>query len=207
MIFHAADAPVKKNLDRPRRRATMVAAIPARPDVVDQEPTMAAPQGTVRVHRNDQCVTFQVVGWGTMKQSLALRRCGEQGLAGGVKLLRVDLRHCTYLDSTFLGTLLWLQRAARRRGAGEMLLVSPSGKCCGLFKQLGVDTAFATVTEDEPDAGCWTELVSDADNSRDFNCNVVQAHQELANLGGKAAATFREVADRLSKEWNCPPNP
>jgi anti-anti-sigma regulatory factor len=162
---------------------------------------MPTPQGCVRVNQTGQAITFQVLGWGTMKQSLPVRHFGEQGLSSGVNTLRVDLRHCTYLDSTFLGTLLWLQRAARRRGAAELVLISPSANCCRLFQQLGVDTAFCTCAEDEADPGCWTELTSDCEDARAFNCNVVEAHQELADLGGKAGATFGDVARRLRKEW------
>src|SRR5262245_5562772 len=69
---------------------------------------MATPEGTVRVQQQDKRVWVQVTGWGRMQQALPLRRFAEQCLAQGADSIRIDLRQCTYLDSTFLGTLLHL---------------------------------------------------------------------------------------------------
>ncbi|MBM4068484.1 MAG: STAS domain-containing protein [Planctomycetes bacterium] len=100
---------------------------------------MSAPRGLVRVRQDSQGVTVQVVGWGRMQQSVPLRRLGESCLADGSAPFRVDLRHCSYLDSTFLGTLLCLQRMARKLDQGQFQLISPSPECNRLFKQIGVD--------------------------------------------------------------------
>src|SRR3984893_13951711 len=100
---------------------------------------MATQQGLVRVCRSCQTVTFQVVGWGRMYQSMPLRRLSEKYLAEGITRLHVDLRHCTYLDSTFLGTLLTLRRASKKCRQVEFYLVSPSAECCRLFQQMGVE--------------------------------------------------------------------
>jgi anti-sigma B factor antagonist len=162
---------------------------------------MTTPQGTVRFCRERDAPTFQVLGWGTMKQSLAFRRRAEEMLAGGAPSLRVDLRHCTYLDSTFLGTLLTLQRTARCRGC-RFLLISPSTNCCRLFQQMGIEEVFATEAAAEPEPIAWTDLACEREDACLFNRNVVQAHQELADLGGKAGAVFGEVARKLAREWD-----
>src|SRR4051794_12764395 len=117
---------------------------------------MAAPQGKVRERRDDRTLTFQVEGWGTMPHSLPPRRLAEQRLAGGVTAIRVDLRHCTYMDSTFMGTLLFLKRAVDRRGQGEFALLSPSPECGKLFRQMGLDAVYPVVTAEEPAPDTWT---------------------------------------------------
>src|SRR5436309_2251239 len=99
---------------------------------------MDAPQSTVRVHLQGPTVTFQVEGRGRMANSLPLRRLAEQALAGGATALRVDLRRCTHMDSTFLGTLLQLKRAAGRKGA-SLVLVSPSPECHELLRQMALE--------------------------------------------------------------------
>jgi anti-anti-sigma factor len=169
-----------------------------------EEPTMAAPNGAVRVRHQDQAVTFQVLGWGTMRQSLCFRRCAEQALAAGVQSVRVDLRHCTYLDSTFLGTLVTLQRAACRLGR-KFALVCPSPGCCRLFRQVGVEDIFASEAADEPGDEGWTDLGGEREDAGEFNRNVVQAHEQLADLGGPAAEAFGQVARQLRRE--CGPGP
>ena len=161
---------------------------------------MAAPQGSVRVHRHDQTLTFRVEGWGTMAHSLPLRRFAEQNLAEGVSAIRVDLRHCIYMDSTFLGTLLFLKRAVDRRGQGEFALLSPSPECRRLFQQMGLDTIYPVVTAEEPAADTWTELTGGTEDVPALQHNVVQAHQELAGLPGPSGEAFRAVVRCLERE-------
>jgi anti-anti-sigma factor len=161
---------------------------------------MPAPQGVVRVHRHDRTVTFQVEGWTTMNQSLSFRRTAEQHLAGGAADLRIDLRRCTFMDSTFIGTLLYLQRAVARRKESRFVLVCPSSPCDQLFQKMGLDGVFAVEAAEELPAGDWTELSRTAEDVKAFQCNVVQAHQELASLPGRAGEPFRAVMRCLEKE-------
>ena len=160
---------------------------------------MAAAQGTVRVHVYDQAVTFRVEECGTMNHSLPLRRLAEQGLASGMTAVRIDLRHCTYMDSTFIGTLLCLQRACQCRGQSTLSLVSPSPECCQLLKQMGIEQVFRIELAEELSGITWMELTAAADVTS-FKHNVVQAHQELANLPGPAGEPFRWRGRRLTEE-------
>ncbi len=75
---------------------------------------MAAPQCRIRYHQDGDVLIFQIEGWATMVQSLPFRRFVEQSLARSTRTLWVDLRQCTYIDSTFLGTLLFIKRASGR---------------------------------------------------------------------------------------------
>jgi anti-anti-sigma factor len=160
---------------------------------------MASQQGSVRVCREAETVTFQVVGWGRMLQSMPVRRFAEMSLADGARELRVDLRRCTYVDSTFLGTLLYLRRTVNRYDA-RLVLVSPAPECCRLFRQMGVEDCLPAVTAEECTADNWTELACEADSADAFNRNVLQAHEELANLGGAAGRQFEAVARGLAKD-------
>jgi anti-anti-sigma factor len=161
---------------------------------------MAAAQGTVRVHVYEQAITFRVDDCGIMTHSLPLRRLAEQGLAAGAKAVRVDLRHCTYMDSTFIGTLLCLQRACDCRGQGALALISPSPQCCQLLKQMGIEHVFRIELSEERAGISWTELSAAAADVAAFKRNVVQAHQELASLPGAAGEPFRWLGRRLTEE-------
>jgi anti-anti-sigma factor len=158
-----------------------------------------AAQGIVRVCRDDRTVTFQVEGWTTMNQSLMFRRSAEQSLAGGAWVLRVDLRLCTFMDSTFIGTLLFLKRTVHGRKQGEFFLVSPSPECRQLFHKMGLDGAFP-ILEEEPASQSWTELSREGEDSDAFKCNVVQAHRELARIEGPAGEPFRAVVRCLERD-------
>jgi anti-sigma B factor antagonist len=164
---------------------------------------MANAEGAVRVCRHGSSVVFQVEGKGTATHSLPLRRCAEEALASGVNSLRVDLRQCMYMDSTFLGTLFLIKKAAA--GRGDFAIVSASPVCCRLMRQMGMDGLFVFV-EAEPVCGDWKDLLADCGDVNSFRQNVLQAHQQLAELPGPTGATFREVVRGLTptREPHCP---
>jgi anti-anti-sigma factor len=160
---------------------------------------MAAEEGVVRVSRREQTIACQVQGRATMRHSPALRQFVRQSVATGPIELRLDLRQCTYMDSTFLGTLVVLKRAID--GRGRLTLVSPSSQCQALLKQTGLDQLLAIgMAEDEPPQSEWTELTSEPDEDG-FHHGIVEAHQHLATLPGPAGEAFRDVAAELTKAW------
>jgi anti-anti-sigma factor len=159
---------------------------------------MAAPQGTVRAHQQEQTVTLRVEGRATMALSLPLRRFAERCLAGGTTLLRIDLRNCLYMDSTFLGTLLTLQGSATKEGRAALVLISPSASCVRLLQQMGLNAVFRTETA-EDGAVTWSELPAEPADVGSLKRNVAQAHEELANLPGPAGEQFRAVARCLAQ--------
>jgi len=161
---------------------------------------MATQQGMIRVQQHEHTVTFQPEGHATMHHSPSVRRFAEQCLADGMTVLHVDLRHCTHMDSTFLGTLLFLKRLVERREDGKFALLSPSPQCHRLLQQMRLDTIFPIVRIEDSGAGTWDELPSKPEDVAAFKRNVVQAHQELGCLEGPAGETFRELASGLASE-------
>lgn len=155
---------------------------------------MSAPKGIVHVNHEGPNVAFRVEGWGQMAHSLPLRRFVEQALGHGAVRVRGDLSRCTYMDSTFVGTLLTLQRFVADRGLNAFALVSPSSQCGGLLKQMGLEGFFPVVPAEEDFPQAWVELSCAVDDCQRLQQNVVQAHQELAGIEGPAGESFREVA-------------
>src|SRR5262249_13738980 len=121
--------------------------------------------------------------------------------------VQVDLRHCTYMDSTFLGTLIRLQRTVHGVEDGEFSLVCPSPECRRLFQQMGVEGGFPTIETAECADQAWAEMTCGKDDVPAFQRSVVQAHQELAAVPGRCAETFREVARCLTEEMNAAARP
>jgi anti-anti-sigma factor len=161
---------------------------------------MAATQGILRAHQAHQVLTFQVEGEATMFHSVPLCRCAEQALAGEVTTLRVDLRHCTYMDSTFLGTLLLLKRTIEQRGRGDFALTALSPQCQRLLHQMGLDRFYCILAGEELPASAWTELTAGPSQGSGFQHTVIQAHQELANVPGPAGQPFRDVMRCLTQD-------
>jgi anti-anti-sigma factor len=162
---------------------------------------MAEPNNdVVCTYRGQGGVVFEVRGRGTITQSAPLRRKAGELLTAADNALRVDLRHCTYMDSTFLGTLLYLKRLAESLG-GRLALSSPSPACRDELRQMGLDQVLPVVEAPEPPAEQMQALDTGESDVELFKRNLVQAHQELAHLPGPSGAPFREVAARLTQEW------
>jgi anti-anti-sigma factor len=135
-----------------------------------------------------------------MGDGLALRRAAEQALAEGASTLRLDLRRCTYMDSTFLGTLHVLLRAFDPQGRGHFALVSPSPQCDRLLLQMGLADFFPVVAAEEPDVSAWAVLPCAWTDAGAFQDQVVEAHRELASLEGPAGEPFRAVVRCLEQD-------
>ncbi len=158
---------------------------------------MAIPQGTVRYHQQGLTVTFRVEGRATMANSVPLRRCAERLLGEGSNQVRVDLRDCNYMDSTFLGTLLTINKALEKT-QGHLTLIAPSLACSRILDQMGLtDILPAQADPLDPQAG-WTD-VGDAADPGALKRNVVQAHEELASLPGPAGEQFKAVVRCLAE--------
>jgi anti-anti-sigma factor len=170
------------------------------PDTRVQKEWIMGDQDAVRVLQHGRTILFQVEGQVTMRHALPLRRCAERALADGMARLLVDLQGCTYMDSTFLGTLLFLLRASAQRGQGAFALVSPSPQCRRLLQGIGMEDVFPIATTEEPDADAGIKLNAELPSCTvEFKDTVVQAHRELAALPGPAGETFRTVAGSLTK--------
>jgi anti-anti-sigma factor len=161
---------------------------------------MDAPAGIFRVRLHDQAVDFRIEGRATAAQSVAFRKCAEHCLAGGAATLHIDLGRCTHMDSTFLGTLLFLRRAVERYGPGDFALVAPSPQCCQILRQMGMAEIFQVQATEEADTGSWVEVTGDLQDVSAFKRNIIQAHRELAALPGPAGEPFRSVVRSLAQE-------
>jgi anti-anti-sigma factor len=159
---------------------------------------MDVPPNSLRVQEDTESLTVQVRGRGTMRLCPALRHLVEQSLAAGKTQIRVDLRHCTFLDSTLLGSLLCMQRQTQRRPGVRFAVVSPSAESRRHFEQVGVLDLLPIEERDE--AAEWRELPCDLDDLPRFKNNVVEAHRALADLPGSSGDHFRSVASCLEAE-------
>ncbi len=160
---------------------------------------MDAPQGTIRFCRRGRAVTFHVTDHATMASCLVLRQFAEQALANGAMALHFDLRRCTHMDSTFIGTLLFLKRAAVRAN-GELVLDAPSPRCSGVLEQMGLTGVFPVASAEEPDTTGWAELGASLEDAGACKRNIVEAHRELAALPGATGEVFRSVMRCLADE-------
>ena len=90
------------------------------------------------LHDEPGILTIDVAGAATMVESPAVHETASERMSRGVRVVRIDLRDCVAMDSTFSGTLLALKRELDRLD-GTLTLVSPSPKVVEVLAQMGLD--------------------------------------------------------------------
>src|SRR5262249_31088965 len=98
---------------------------------------MATQQGSVRVCKDCHTVTFQVVGWGRMHQSMPVRRLSEQFLAEGIASVQVEPAPLPYPERPFRGTPPPLKRAKKKVRQGTFGVVSSAPEFWPALKEMG----------------------------------------------------------------------
>jgi anti-anti-sigma factor len=137
----------------------------------------------------------------------ALRQWLEEELEDGTERVFIDLAGCTHLDSTCVGTLLFLAKHPQLQRGG-LQLVRPSAECQQVLRQMCVLRMFAIGDEaggmpaGHENEGFWSELTCEwNDGARQlFKQNVVQAHEELAGVPSPLSDCFRQIAEEGKKE-------
>ncbi len=156
----------------------------------------------IRAHRMGRTLTLDVQGKATVMETPAVRELVDRHISHGLRALRVDLRDCTAIDSTFSGTLLALEHQLAAHD-GTLVLVSPSSRVEELLRRMGLDDLYAVELTPRT-RGPWMELhvgPPDEDKLKDL---VLASHDELAHASVPDATGFRAVVDELRRD--CPAN-
>jgi anti-anti-sigma regulatory factor len=133
-----------------------------------------------------------------------MRQYAEDSLAGGARIVYVDLRDCTHCDSTFVGTLLRLRQLCGSEMPAELRLIRPSTAVQQILAHMGANRVFE-MGEQKPAGGSdvtWQELEHDLGRAAvlHFKRNCAEAHQALAGEGGELEKRFGPLAEAMRQE-------
>lgn len=143
----------------------------------------------------------QIAGRGTMQESAALLSFIEPILSSdSTYALIVDLSVCDYLDSTFLGTLVLLDRRYSAGGSTRFRVFASREQCTKLLHASRLDRVLTIISE-RPASDCdWQPVPAAPMEQDEFIRHLIECHQRLSELGGPSARGFQQVADQLSRE-------
>lgn len=161
---------------------------------------MAALDSRIRMAEMGETILVEVAGRATMDTAATLRRRLEPRLQAGQMCVQLDLRQCSYMDSTFQGTLLILSGVQQRVASRRLELVCPSPECRRLLHENGFDRVLVIVEAALPAQCPWTEIELETDRkAAAFQDNVIESHEMIVQLDGPAAERYR-AAVKLLKE-------
>ena len=152
----------------------------------------------IRAHDEPTVLTLVVEGPATMAESPAVSEAASDALLRGARSVRLDLRDCTTIDSTFSGTLLSLKRRLEGDG-GSLTLVSPSARVLDLLEKMGLED-FYRIEQAEPLDDPGTEVPLMRPGPERLSGMIVDAHEQLARISGPAGDTFRTVVEEMRSE-------
>lgn len=133
----------------------------------------------------------------------AMREFCQSQLTSQRPRLCVDLQGCEHFDSTFLGTLLCLQKVHGAAGGDSVVLVTPSKPCHETLKRMAAHLLFPIETIDPPEQSAWSQIAGDGPNreSFEFQQQVVDAHNELAAVPGALGELYGPIARMAEQEF------
>ncbi len=145
---------------------------------------------------------LRFVGRASAHHCPALRRYAEDCLSAGAKNVLVYLGECSHLDSTCVGTLVFLAKRPELKPA-KIQLRTLSPECQRILKQMAVLPLFQLVEgETESPSADWQELVGEGGDSEHwaFKQNVVDAHEHLAAVPSPLSERFKDIAESCRRE-------
>lgn len=143
-----------------------------------------------------------VHGRATALQCTSLRQFVLDALSAETNCICIDLRHCTYGDSTFLGTLLQFRKACDPPRAARLVLSSPTPELIATLRSMGLLRLFTIEDAPLPDGIAWRPLPRESPGrcSFEFRENVALAHRLLADSSETCRLRYEAIADAAEQE-------
>jgi anti-anti-sigma factor len=140
----------------------------------------------------------RIQGNGTSADSPALARFVNECLVQDEQpAVWVDLLGCDYLDSTFLGCLVKLQRAGTQT---RFRVVADEAARKRLLAATSLDGFFQFDSQAPKSTSPFTKLDVTSISQRELGQHIMEAHQALGEVPGEFAAKFKGIASRLMDE-------
>ena len=143
-------------------------------------------------------VVVRIVGHGTMQESIAFRAAVEANREASVVVF--DATCCDYVDSTFLGCLIWVKKACEPTAARQFFIAASAATRVKLFSTSSLDGYFDFVDASPEPLDKFVKVDIEKLEPKELGRHVMRCHELLADMGGSKARAFKAVADRLAKE-------
>jgi anti-sigma B factor antagonist len=142
-------------------------------------------------------VIIRVEGKGTFTNSPCLKEFALKMLEEGRRGFVVDLKNCTSMDSTFMGTLAGISMRLEDSGGGNLWVVNINERNAELLDGLGISALFS----DSPPPVTIGSAVALAGTPADKATTrevMLEAHEACIKANPENAEKFRDVLEHLA---------
>lgn len=149
---------------------------------------------SVTISNNDVIVI--VNGDATMKISHILKKFVIDLMnesVGEDRFFKIDLKNCSYMDSTFTGILIILEKYAQKKLNGRFELLNPSSFCKKLLDTMGLVPLFKISTNNNNYKGEAIQLQSFQIQKLEKAILIYMTHKALADINKDNEKEFEDV--------------
>lgn len=148
-------------------------------------------------------VFVRVEGKGTHANSQPLREFLLGMLEQGCRTFHLDLQNCTYMDSTFLGTIVGVCLQVKGKEGSRFIVANASQRNRELFQTLGVAQFFEFASMAAPAAPAPQQLETlphGQDTKQQRAETMLEAHETLTRVDAANVPRFKDCIEFLKED-------
>jgi anti-anti-sigma regulatory factor len=158
-------------------------------------------QPSILVGTANRTVWVRVEGKGSFLNSTGLKEFAKEMINRGFREFAIDLRNCTVMDSTFMGTLAGIALRLRELGQGNLRVTNLNERNSDLLSNLGLDQLFLMEAPNSvPVAAAQTPLATAAPDKTTQAQTMLEAHEACVEANEANAAKFKDVLEYLKQD-------
>lgn len=149
-------------------------------------------------------VFVRIEGKGTHVVSQQLREFLIQMIETGFRSFLLDLNHCTYMDSTFLGMLVGVSLRLKAVAPNKISIVHSHERNLELFKTLGIESFFQINEAGRAPGPAKPEAMKSLPDGKvatqGWAETMLEAHETLAGVNEQNVCRFKDVIAFLKED-------
>lgn len=158
----------------------------------------------IKIGFDDKGVYIEVKGEGTVRQSNSLKKFLFDMIENLKEVQSVNfymnLEDCQYIDSTFIGLFLILDKKIKDTMQKHLILLKPSGYVLDVIRQMGLESILCLENQGPFFPENMQKLEMESINKIELALLMYLAHSELANLNQENKKKFEAAINMLKKE-------
>jgi len=158
-------------------------------------------KANVLIVKADYGYAVKVEGRANIECSPPLKNFGENIIPGTITKITFDMSECSWMDSTFMGTLAMLGLKAKKAGISiEMLNMDQKNR--NLISDLGIDGLFKfeNIFNSSNSSANWTNITSSQPSPQSTAETILAAHETLVQVDDSNAQKFGKVIEMVKKD-------
>jgi anti-anti-sigma factor len=116
-----------------------------------------------------------------------------------IRSVRLDLSGCDYMDSTFLGLIVYFSKTLKNAGLAAPFVHQAGEECMSLFRTMGMMKMLSFSDKPCPKPAQSDAVLTRADLTASF---LLEAHRELTMLSPENEERFRALTNALEDSSN-----